>query len=119
MTIKKSRLPFAYTTTIVIALVIFFGLYGLLRAKEFIRGPNLSIASPQDGAEIHDTDLEIRGSAKNISNISLNGRQIFTNNEGEFKEHLLLPLGYTIIEVKASDRFGREVSLRRGVTLSK
>jgi len=115
VTIEKRRIPLAYKTAIFITLIIFFALYGVVRAKNFIKGPEISISYPNNGEEVLSPEIEIKGKAKNISNISLNGRQIFTNDKGEFKEHLLLPPGYTIIEVKATDRFGREIGLRRGV----
>ena len=38
----------------------------------------------------------------------MNDRQMFTDEEGEFSEKLLLSYGYNIITVKAKDRFGRE-----------
>jgi hypothetical protein len=47
------------------------------------------------------------GEAKNVSYLSLNGRQIFTDESGTFSEKLLLPYGYTIMTLKARDRFGR------------
>ncbi len=64
--------------------------------------------TPLNGASVEHSLINIEGVAKNISHISMNDRQMFTDEEGEFSEKLLLSYGYNIITVKAKDRFGRE-----------
>ena len=39
--------------------------------------------------------------------ITLNGRQIFTDKNGNFKEALVLENGYTVATLRAEDRYGR------------
>lgn len=117
MTIIKSRIPFSYRTGIVVGLVLVFVFYGILRAKNFLDGPSLVVTTPKNGEVTENQEIIVSGKTKNISSLNLNGRQIFTDKNGDFSEHLLLPRGYTIMEVKASDRFGRVVAARRGVIL--
>ena len=85
------------------------GSYAYSRTKEFVAGPSIVISSPQDGAVLDNTFVELKGIAQNISRISLNGRQIFTDEAGAFNEALLLYPGYNIINVYAEDRFERMV----------
>ena len=47
--------------------------------------------------------------AKNIKDISLNDRKIFIDEQGNFKEQLLLSYGYNVFKIKANDKFGRSV----------
>lgn len=82
--------------------------YGLWRSSALIKGPEIAISSPIDGGTVLSTITTISGRADRISAIFLDGKQIFTDNEGFFKETLLLAEGYNIIQVKARDRFGRE-----------
>ena len=51
--------------------------------------------------------ITVSGYAKNTTLLSLNGRTIFTDEEGNFSAPLLLHAGHTIIEVRAENRFGR------------
>ncbi len=88
-----------------VALVI--GLYSYSRAENLIRGPVLTVTTPENGATVSDPLVEVAGTARNITHISMNGRGIFIDETGAFREKLLLPYGYTILIVKAEDRFGR------------
>jgi hypothetical protein len=81
--------------------------YTLYQTRTYRRGPVLEVYSPQDGATLTDRLVTVRGHAANISYLELNDRQIFVNENGIFTEQLLLPVGYTILEVEAQDRFGR------------
>ena len=85
------------------------GSYAYNRTKEFVAGPSVVISSPQDGAVLDTPFVELVGEAHNISRLSLNGRQIFTDESGAFSELLLLYPGYNIISVYATDKFDREI----------
>lgn len=94
-----------------IALFLFSAIivYALWNGRNLIRGPQIDILSPQDGAMPTEKIVKIEGLAKNISFITLNGRQIFTDKEGFFSEELLPYHGYNIIEINAEDRFGKKI----------
>lgn len=94
------------TGAVVFAFAIFG--YGFFQAKNVILGPIIKINHPQNGASVETSLVEIEGLAKNISRISMDGNQIFTDERGIFKEKLLLSYGYNIITIEARDRFGRE-----------
>jgi len=82
--------------------------YSYYEGRDFLAGPNIEITSPRNGEVTSKSLLNIQGTTKNISKLLLNDRQIFTDEEGNFNEELLLSLGYNIIEIKAEDRFERE-----------
>lgn len=83
--------------------------YALFQARTLIHGPTLTVTSPKNGATMSQSFVEIAGTAGNISEIELNGRDITVDENGAFREPLLLGKGYTILTLKARDRFGREV----------
>jgi hypothetical protein len=80
--------------------------YVLFQARFLLLGPQIALidtpAPVQNNQIIH-----IKGKASNISKISLNGRQIFTDTSGYFDEALVLENGYTIATIEATDRYGR------------
>lgn len=98
------------TTSLVVLFVLGILTYAYFRTSDLLGGPILSIDTPQNGATLTDPYVEIVGYAKNISYLSLNGRQIFTDEAGVFNEKLLVPYGYTIMTLKARDRFGRSIT---------
>jgi hypothetical protein len=81
--------------------------YGGIQGRAFLEGPAITIISPENGATVEDPGLFIRGVAERISYLTLNGRQIFVDEEGRFEEKLLLPRGYTILVIEARDKFDR------------
>ena len=81
--------------------------YGAFRAKDLAEGPMLEVTSPADGTAVHDSLVEIRGTTKNISFLTLNGNKIFTDQSGAYDEKILLSPSYNVVTLTARDRFGR------------
>jgi hypothetical protein len=57
--------------------------------------------------------VTLRGHARNITHITLNGRPIFTDQAGYFQEAMMLENGYTIATIAATDRYGRTTAVSR------
>jgi len=70
-------------------------------------GPEIIVQTPLNGAVVLSTTIPIEGTAKNISKISINGRQISIDQKGIFKDRLVIAKGYNIITVVGIDRFGK------------
>jgi len=94
---------------VIIVSVFLLVSYGIFNARNLIIGPTVEIFSPIDNTETTENILILKGKATNISFLSLNERPIFVNTEGLFEEKLLLSPGSNIIEIKAIDRFKKEV----------
>lgn len=88
----------------VVVLVVGYSLFAFL---PFMRGPQLFISSPQNGSTATTSLVTVAGTARGISYLYLNDRQIFTDAAGRWSEPLLLAPGYNILVVRAEDRFGR------------
>lgn len=92
--------------------VLFVGIIGWYtyhQSSNFLRGPIVTIDTPQSGMLISDPLVTVRGSAEHVSAISLNGEPIFIDEDGRFSERILLSRGPNIITVTARDTFKREV----------
>lgn len=53
--------------------------------------------------------IVLSGVAENVTSLTLNGRPIVTDREGNFSEGIVLENGYSVVSLDARDRFGREV----------
>ena len=102
------RLNFQPKHWLIGALAIVFIGYCLFQARFLILGPRVTIQSHADGVAVIAPLITLSGSARNAAWISLNDRQIFTDEEGFWSEKLILSPGTSIMTVKVSDRFGRE-----------
>lgn len=104
------RATFYIRTAVVIIFALALAGYALYQTKSLREGPQLLITTPLNGSLATTSLLVISGTAKNISWITLNGRQIYVDEAGNFREQLLLSYGYNIITLSAKDKFGRSVS---------
>lgn len=101
----------------IILLILSFGFYGISKSWGFLNGPEIIIESPVDFQKANNSYMEIKGKAEYVSSLYLNGNQIFTDENGNFKENLLLAKGYNIIIIEAQDKFGRTTKEKREIVL--
>ncbi len=87
--------------------ILIFG-YIYYEARFLIDGPELTILSPQNHITVTDSLLPINGKVKNLSSLTINGRQIMITPDGSFNDKLLLLNGYNTIQVKVKNKFGQE-----------
>ena len=98
--------------SLIVLIAIGLGVYVYLQSKEYLRGPIIAIEEPQNGSMSTTSLVSLRGSAHTVAFLTLNGRQIFTDEQGRFRESLLLQNGYNIMTLLAKDRFGHVAEKR-------
>ncbi len=103
------RKPIKFIKIIFFVLIILTILcYSYYQMKDYLKGPVLVLTEPVDNSTLYQNDILVKGYAKNISYISMNGGQIFTNQAGQFGEEILLSEGLNIIEIVVKDKYGRQ-----------
>ena len=97
---------------ILIIIVVVSGIlgYAYLRTQDLLQGPQVFIFSPQSGDTVDEALVVIEGKTQNIGSITLNGKEIITDEKGNIREERLLIYGYNIFEIKARDKFGKETT---------
>ena len=101
--LSKKMLSITLITAIPLAILA----YSYSRAYNLLFGPQIELSAPE-GATVSSELLLVEGTAKNAAHLYLNDHPIFTDEEGHFREELLLSYGYTILELTAIDRFGQK-----------
>ena len=102
---------------LLVGLVIFLVIgYSGLKLKDLLTGPRVTINSPSDGQTIQKNFVNIQGKAERISQLYLNGKKIFTDEQGNFNEPYLLASGYNLLEIVANDQFGRQITKKLQLT---
>ncbi len=100
----------------VIAVCVAIAGYTCYEARNLVLGPILQIEQPISGMSTKQPIVEIHGTARNITSITLNDRPITTDESGVFKEEITLSPGYNITKVTGKDRFGREKKILIEIT---
>lgn len=107
-------ISFSTSIRFIFGMVLLVGIvwYVQFQARNIIQGPTINLTSEYVPLQ-HERSIGLVGSAQNIVKLSLNGREIHTDESGVFTQTLVLPNGYTIMELTAQDRFGRTTSLQK------
>jgi len=71
-----------------------------------IFGVKIKNVNITDGIKAADSILKVVGNAKNAINLSLDGREISIDENGNFNETIALLSGYNIINIRVKDKFG-------------
>lgn len=87
-------------------LFIFIASYAFFNARDLILGVKIKDVKLVQGADSDINILKITGNAKNAKILTLNGREISIDQQGNFEETIVLLLGYNILTLKAEDKFG-------------
>ena len=94
-----------------VLIALFFlavAVYAYFEAQGILYGPKIDVVAPEGTSLTMRAELvHIRGAAKNITELSMNGNPIYVTEAGEFDESLLLSEGYNRVVLEARDRFGR------------
>lgn len=82
----------------------------VFQGRFLIVGPQIVITDSPKGPQ-NERQIELKGTAYNISRLWLNDRPIFTDAQGNFDEALVLENGYTVATLRAEDRYGRTTTV--------
>jgi hypothetical protein len=96
----------------IVLLVLIILAYVHFQARSIIQGPIITLRDQY--SPIQSTQqVTLTGTAQNITKITLNGREIHTDGNGNFSETIMLEKGYTQTQLLAQDRFGRMTKVTR------
>ena len=101
---------FDFRTSLYYALLVFVGIlflvYTVFQARFILAGPQIDFINDMASVQ-QERVVMLEGETANIVRLTLNGREIYTDKDGHFKEALVLENGYTIATLEAHDRYGR------------
>ena len=82
-------------------------LYIYTASKDYLNGPRINLTYPENGSTIATSTVIIKGQVLHIQDVTINGRPIQIDTQGNFTEPLLLFPGYNVAVISAKDRFKR------------
>ena len=90
--------------------LLFIAVYGIFNAQDLIFGVEIKNVNITDGGTSTTSVLSVSGNAENAVNLSLNGRSISIDKDGNFNETIALLSGYNVVSILAVDKFGNSDS---------
>ncbi len=92
-----------------IALSIFFVFilgFAFFGSYDLIFGVKIKNINIENGATVYESVEHVTGTARHAVSLTLNGREISIDKEGNFAETIALSPGYNIVSIEARDKFG-------------
>lgn len=82
--------------------------YTLVVSLPYLRGPSLIVVTPTPGESVLTQEVKIYGKTERVSYLAINDLEVPLREDGTFALERVYPPGYTVLTVRARDRFGRE-----------
>jgi hypothetical protein len=83
--------------------------YGLFQTRDLLFGAPMTLVQPGSFETVSDSHLRVVGKALHVSELTVNGGRVLPDSKGNFVHELILAYGHNTIELRARDRFGREI----------
>lgn len=84
--------------------------YALWRSFSYARGPHITIIEPRNHSSTASTTIQVVGRVERANQITLNGKAITIDEQGNFNETVVIFSGANILTLVAHDQFNRTVS---------
>jgi len=102
---------------LILSLMALFLWYVIFQARLLLAGPSITLN--EEPHVVHkERTISIEGNVQNVVSITLSGRPNFVDEAGSFDELLVLEPGYTIMTLRATDRYGHTTTLERSFIFS-
>ncbi len=95
-------------TVLLGVLVAGFFVLVVYNMKDMVFGANFTVIAAADGSTVDSAYIPITGTAKHAKQMTINGRPISIDRQGNFSDGVILSPGYNIVEVAQRDQFGKE-----------
>ena len=95
-----------------LGIVVLVGLifaFVLSRTQDYLRGPYLEIFEPVNGSAIASSTVAVSGRVQRVNGLFLNGEPVSTDEQGRWRETIVVFPGLNKITLIARDRFDRKI----------
>ena len=116
-TTRLSNFPYFFKLASITILILSLVGYISWQIRYTINPPQLTLYSPQNGFVTSQNEITVRGKTNKETQVSVNGKTITSDKEGQFTETVNLSLGINTITVSAKKKHGKSATVVRHVTL--
>lgn len=103
--IKKKSIKWWFGTMFFVLLFAIIGIFSYEKMSFLVNGVKIEANVERN---TNSSITRITGKAPKATSITLNGREIFVDKEGNFSEDVSVLPGFSIITLLAHDKFGKE-----------
>ncbi len=107
MTLTRTRFSqLLRMAALAVVIIVIIG-YAITRSLPYFQGPEIAVFQPLNGSTISSTTMTLIGRARRINSLSINNHPIQIDEQGNFRETLIVFPGINVISLDATDQFKR------------
>ncbi len=81
----------------------------------FIGPPTLVLLNPKQDLEVRSPEIKIKGNTDSDVSLTINGQDVYVNQDGLFDSTVNLTAGINAVEIRAKNRRGEETTIVRRI----
>lgn len=106
--IQTKNVPFWVSVSVLGVLFSVISLLIYRNMRELLSGVRVDVRIEEVEKSNNTNLFSLKGNAKHATFISVNGREIFIQKNGDFDEKIVIPDGYYVITLFARNKFGKD-----------
>lgn len=110
MSLTRTKFARLVRLSILSAVILIIIVYAVFRSMAYLRGPDIIIFEPLNGSTVASTSMIIIGRAIRVNSLSMNDAPIQVDEDGNFRETLIVFPGLNVITFRATDQFQRKAA---------
>lgn len=99
-------------TVLLVGFFLFIVIYTHSRTAFLSQGANLEVTNISDGEVVYEPTLTITGIALRATKLTINGRELVIDEQGNFTDTLIFAPGLNNVEIIAEDKYGKGDDLK-------
>ena len=109
MTRDTTKRILTYGAIFIVLMIVVW--YSYIAFRGLVEGPSIVISAPTE-TSFSSSSVMVIGQATRVNSLTLNGQSIVVDENGNFKEPVLLFPGYNVETIQGQDRFGKVVTIQ-------
>jgi cytoskeletal protein RodZ len=111
--ITPKKLKWAAIIIVILAILGYF----IYQLDYLIAPPKLILEYPAQDLTINNSSIKISGQAEYSAKLTINGQQIFVDNNSRFSQEINLSPGLNTLQIEATNRFGKTSKITRFINV--
>jgi cytoskeletal protein RodZ len=111
--ITPKKIKWAAIIIVILAILGYF----IYQLDYLIAPPKLVLEYPAQDLTINTSSVRISGQAEYSAKLTINGQQIFVENDGRFSQEINLSPGLNTLKIEATNRFGKISEITRFINV--
>ncbi len=107
MNITRTTFLRIIKTTAIAVVAIIIITYAIARSLTYARGPKIDLNEPADGAVVSSPTVDLAGMIERAHDLTINGSAVSIDEQGNFKQTIVVFPGINKITLRATDQFDR------------